>query len=197
LILARSSGRSREFAIRAALGAGQTRMMRQLLTESVLLSVFSGVVGVLIAAWGTRAAIGILPSALPRVEEIHLDLRVLAFSGIISLLAGILFGLVPALKMSGADVNVGLKEGGRSGSGVRHRTQSVFVVSEMAMAVVLLVGAGLMVRSLVQLWRVDPGFEPKHVADFGLAFPPSKLNAGAGTIRNYMRELDRKFAAVP
>ena len=166
LVLARSSGRSREFAIRAALGAGQTRMMRQLLTESVLLSLISGSVGVLIAAWGTRAALGILPSALPRVEEIGLDLRVLAFSGIISLLAGILFGLIPALKMSRADVNESLKEGGRSGSGVRHRALSVFVMSEMAMAVVLLVGAGLMVRSLTKLWRVDPGFNPPSCGGF-------------------------------
>ena len=197
LVLARSSGRSREFAIRAALGAGQSRMMRQLLTESLLLSLVSGLIGVLIAAWGTRAAIGILPSALPRVEEISLDLRVLAFSAVISLLAGILFGLVPALKMSGAEVNENLKEGGRSGSGARHRAQSVFVVSEMAMAVVLLVGAGLMVRSLMQLWRVDPGFDPHHVADFGVSLPPSMVNAEPDAIRNYLRELDRKVAAVP
>jgi predicted permease len=196
LVLARSSGRSREFAIRAALGAGQSRMMRQLLTESVLLSLTGGLIGVLIAAWGTRATVGILPSALPRVEEINLDLRVLAFSGLISLLAGILFGLVPALKMSKADVNESLKEGGRSGS-VRHRAQSVFVVSEMAMAVVLLAGAGLMIRSLMQLWHVDPGFDPHHVADFGVSFPPSMVNAGPDAIRNYMRELDRKFTAIP
>ena len=196
LVLARSSGRSREFAIRAALGAGQARMMRQLLTESVLLSLVSGLVGILIAAWGTRAAIGVLPSALPRVEEISLDLHVLAFSAVVSLLAGVLFGLVPALKMSKADVNESLKEGGRSGS-MRHRAQNIFVVSEMAMAVVLLVGAGLMVRSLMQLWRVEPGFDPHHVADFGVSFPPSMINAGPDAIRNYMRELDRKFASIP
>jgi predicted permease len=131
------------------------------------------------------------------VEEISLDLRVLAFSAVISLLAGILFGLVPALKMSGAEVNENLKEGGRSGSGARHRAQSVFVVSEMAMAVVLLAGAGLMVRSLMQLWRVDPGFDPHHVADFGVSLPPSMVNAEPDAIRNYLRELDRKVAAVP
>ena len=197
LVLARSASRSREFAIRSALGAGQARVIRQLLTESILLSFVSGLVGVIFAAWGTRAAIGILPSALPRVEEISLDLHVLAFTATISLLAGILFGLTPALKMSRVGVNESLKEGGRSGSGVRHRAQSIFVVTEMAMAVVLLVGAGLMVRSLTRLWHVDPGFDPHHVADFGVALPPPILNADANAIRNYLRELDRKLAAVP
>jgi len=197
LVLARSASRSREFAIRSALGAGQARVIRQLLTESILLSLVSGLVGVIFAAWGTRAAIGILPSALPRVEEISLDLHVLAFTATISLLAGILFGLTPALKMSRVGVNESLKEGGRSGSGVRHRAQSIFVVTEMALAVVLLVGAGLMVRSLTRLWHVDPGFDPYHVADFGVALPPPILNADANAIRNYLRELDRKLAAVP
>jgi predicted permease len=197
LMLARSTARTREFAIRTALGATQKHVVRQLLTESVLLGLISGAVGLLLASFGTRAALGVLPSALPRAEEIGLDGRVLIFTTVISLLAGILFGLTPALKLSRAGVNEPLKEGGRSGSGIRHRTQNIFVVIEMAMAVVLLVGAGLMVRSLTGLWQVDPGFDPHHVFAFGLALPPSISNESPDAIRAAFREVDRKFAAIP
>jgi predicted permease len=139
----------------------------------------------------------VLPSALPRAQEIGLDARVLIFSMLISLMAGILFGLTPALKMSRMGVSETLKEGGRSGSGVRNRTQNIFVVAEMSMAVVLLIGAGLMIRSLTRLWQVDPGFNPKNVVDFGLTLPPSVANASPDAIRAYFRELDRKLAAIP
>src|SRR6185369_4464695 len=141
LMLVRSAARAREFAIRVALGATQGHVIRQLLTESILLAFASGTLGLLLASWGTHAALSVLPSALPRAEEIGLDSRVLIFTAAISLLAGILFGLTPALKMSRAGVNETLKEGGRSGSAVRHRMQNIFVVAEMAMAFVLLVGA--------------------------------------------------------
>ncbi len=197
LMLARSSARTREFAIRGALGATQGDVLRQLLTESVLLAMVSGVVGVLLAAWGTHAALNVLPSALPRAEEIGLDGRVLVFTVVISLFAGILFGFTPALKMSRAGLNEILKEGGRSGSGVRHRTQSVFVITEMAMAVVLLVGAGLMVRSLTRLWQVDPGFDPHHVLSFGLTLPPPMVTAGPDAIRAHFREVNRRLAEIP
>jgi predicted permease len=122
---------------------------------------------------------------------------VLIFTGVMSLSAGVLFGLTPALKMSRAAVNEALKEGGRSGGGVRHRMQSIFVVTEMAMALVLLVGAGLMVRSLTRLWQVDPGFDPHHVVFFGLTPPPSVLTASADAIRAHFRELNRRMAAIP
>ncbi len=142
LLLARSSGRARELAIRTALGASRGRVVRQLLTESVLLAMAAGALGILIASWGTRAALRILPDVLPRAEEVRLDGRVLLFMVAASVLAGILFGLATALKAPRPDLNETLKEGGRGSSGARHRTQSVFVVVEMALALVLLARRG-------------------------------------------------------
>ena len=197
LMLARSTVRAREFAIRAALGASQARVVRQLLAESVLLGVTGGAIGLLLANWGTRAALATLPSTLPRAEQIGLDAHVLIFTAATAVMAGILFGLTPALKMSRRANNETLKEGGRSGSGTRHRAQGVFVVTEMAMALVLLAGAGLMVRSLVRLWQVDPGFDPHHVMSFGLTPPPSVLTASADGVRAHFRELNRRIAAIP
>jgi putative ABC transport system permease protein len=197
LMLARSSARSREFAIRAALGAGRSHVLRQLLTESVLLASLSGALGLLLAAWGTRAALAIVPSDLPRAEGIGLDLHVLTFTLAVSLLAGILFGLAPALRMSRPGVNETLKEGGRNAVGARHRTQNIFVVTEMALAMVLMIAAGLTVRSLARLWHVDPGFDPHHVLSFGLSLPPSMVSASADTIRANFRDLDRRLAEIP
>ncbi len=168
LVLARSLARQREFAVRAALGASQARVVRQMLTESLVLAAGGGGLGLLAAAWGTRAALGSLPASLPRAESVHVDVRVLLFTLGVSLLSGVLFGLVPALRTSGADLHETLKEGGRGASGARHRTQAVFVVAELAMALVLLVGAGLMVRTLARLWDVDPGFRPDGVVTFGV-----------------------------
>jgi predicted permease len=128
LLLARSTGRGREFAIRAALGAGQSRIARQLLTESVLLAMAGGALGLLLASWGTRAALAALPSALPRANDVRLDPRVLLFTLLISLLAGILFGLAPAVRTSRPDLHETLKEGGRGASGMRYRTHNIFVV---------------------------------------------------------------------
>ena len=197
LLLARSTARAREFAIRMAMGAGQARLLRQLLTESLLLAVAGGALGLLVARWGTRAALGVLPAALPRAEEIGLDSRVLIFTMGISLLVGILFGLAPALKARQPNLQETLKEGGRSASGARHRVQDVFVVAEMALALVLLIGAGLMIRSLTRLWSVDPGFNPQNVLSFGMSLPPSMMNAKPDAIRAAFRELDRKLAATP
>jgi predicted permease len=197
LLLARSTGRTREFAVRAALGATQGRVVRQLLTESTLLALASGTLGLLLAAWGTRAALSILPAALPRAEDIGLDARVLVFTMLISLLAGILFGLAPALKMSKPNLQETLKEGGRGVSGGRHRVQSVFVVAEFAMALVLLAGAGLMIRSLARLWNVDPGFNPKNVMTVGVSLPPSMMSASPDAVRSAFREFNNKIAAIP
>ena len=196
LLMARSSARSREFAVRIALGASRKRVIRQLLTESVLLGVAGGGIGLLLAAWGTHAALGRLPTAVPRAEEIGIDFRVLAFTTITSLLAGTLFGLAPALKTSQANPLTALKEGGRGGSG-KHRAQSLFVVVEMAVALVLLIGAGLMVRSLTRLWDVDPGFNPRNVLSFGLNLPPSMMNASPERIRAAFREVDHELASTP
>lgn len=197
LMLARSTVRAREFAIRAALGATQARVVAQLLAESVMLGLVGGAVGLLLATWGRRAALSALPSTLPRADQIGLDLHVLLFTALTAVMAGILFGLTPALKMSRTASNDTLKEGGRSGSGTRHRVQGVFVVAQMAMALVLLAGAGLMVRSLVRLWQVDPGFDPHHVMSFGLTPPPPVLTASADGIRAHFRELNRRLATIP
>jgi predicted permease len=197
LLLARSMARTREFAIRAALGAGRRRIVRQLLTESVMLAVAGGGLGLLLAAWGTQAAIRVLPSALPRAAAVGLDGRVLAYTLGISLLAGILFGLAPALKMWQSNPHETLKEGGRGLSGARHRLQGVFVVAEMALALVLLVGAGLMIRSLVELWGVNPGFNPHQVLSFNIAFPPQMTAAPPDQIRNTTRQLEAAIGAIP
>jgi predicted permease len=196
LLLARASKRKREFAVRAALGASRGRVVRQLLTESTLLALAGGGLGLLLAAWGTRAAIAVLPAALPRAEQVGLDARVLLFTAGLSLLAGVLFGLTPALKTSQPDLQETLKQGGRGGGGARHRMQSVFVVSEMSLALVLLIGAGLTIRSLAKLWSVDPGFNSHNVLTFGLSLPPSMAHAKADAIRAAFREFDDKLAAV-
>ncbi|MGB0038779.1 MAG: FtsX-like permease family protein, partial [Terriglobales bacterium] len=173
------------------------RVLRQLMTESIALGLAGGALGLLLAAWGTRAALGILPTALPRSEEIGLDPRVLLFTLAISLLAGILFGLAPALRMLPATLSDSLKESGRGMSGARHRVQRTFVVAEMAMALVLLVGAGLMIRTLGRLWSIDPGFNPKNVMTVGISLPPSMMKASPDAIRAEFREIDSKIASIP
>jgi predicted permease len=197
LLLARSAGRAGEFAVRAALGASQGRLVRQLLAESVLLAAAGGGLGVLIAAWGTRAALGLLPAALPRADEVGLDGRVLAFTLAISLAAGVLFGLVPALKTARASWHRTLKEGGRGASGARHRAQDALVMVEMAMALVLLIGAGLMIRSLAMLWSVDPGFRAEQVTTANLALPPALMRASPEAVRAAWRAVDGRLASVP
>ena len=197
LLLARSTGRTREFAIRAALGAGQWRLLRQLLTESMLLALAGGGLGLLLAALGTRAALGVLPTALPRADEVGLDGRVLLFTFTISLLTGMLSGLAPALKTSPWRLSETLKEGGRGAGGGRHRAQGVLVAVEMALALVLLVGAGLMIRSLSALWQVDPGFRPDDVLTFGLSFPPSMRTASPEAVRVALRELSDQLNSMP
>jgi predicted permease len=197
LMLARAATRSREFAIRAALGAGQARLVRQLLTESILLAFAAGALGLLLAAWGTRAALQFLAQGLPRASEVHLDARALLFTVLISLGCGIFFGLAPALKSRGRNLLDTLKEGGRGDSGTRHRAQGLLVILEMAMALVLLISAGLMLRSLTALWNVNPGFDSHNVLAFGVALPPSMRNASAAEIRAALRNVDRQLMAVP
>ncbi|HEY6370743.1 MAG TPA: ABC transporter permease [Candidatus Sulfotelmatobacter sp.] len=197
LLLARAASRTREFAVRAALGASQARVIRQLLTESILLALAGGGLGLYLASWGTRAALGVLPAALPRGEQVGVDGHVLIFTVAISLLAGTFFGLTPALKSSQPDLHETLKQGGRGTSRTRQRMQSVFVVAEIALALVLLIGAGLTIRSLAKLWGVDPGFNPHNVLTFGLSLPPTMMHAKPDAIRAAFREFDEKFASVP
>ncbi len=196
LLLARSTGRTREFAVRAALGAGRARLLRQLLTESLLLSLAGGGLGLLLASWGTHAAISLMPDALPRAESIEIDSHVLLFTLAASLLAGILFGLAPALSTSRAELHSTLQEGGRGSSGARRRLQGLFVAIEMALALVLLTGAGLMIRSLANLWSVNPGFDPSHVLTFSVSVPTPK-DATPASIRASLRRLQDTVAAVP
>jgi predicted permease len=196
LLLARSSGRAREFAVRATLGAGKFRLIRQLLTESVLLGILGGAFGLLLASWGTHAALRVLPDTLPRAGEVGIDLRVLIFTACTAFLAGILFGLAPAFKISRTNVQDALKEGGRGASGARKGVHGVLVVVEMALALVLLIGAGLTLRTLVQLWNVDPGFNPRNVMTFGFSLSPSVLKENPAAIRAAFRNADAAIAAT-
>jgi predicted permease len=195
LLLARATGRTREFAVRAALGADAWRVVRQLLTESVLLALCGGLFGVLLAKWGTGAILAALPDALPRAEEIGLDGGVLLFTLGISALTGILFGLAPAIRLLRPELQETLKAGGRGASGARQRTQRVFVAAEIGMALVLLIGAGLMIRSLRALWAVDPGFDPRHAVSFSLSLTPGQSRTPA-ELRAKYRESLRAFESV-
>jgi putative ABC transport system permease protein len=196
LLLARAMRRSREFAIRAALGAGHLRIVRQLLTESLLLAVFGGMLGLLFALGAAKAAAGALPAALPRAEEISLDGRVLLFTMAVSLLAAIVFGLAPALGGSRVNLQDVLRESGRGSSTARQRVQQIFVATEVAMALILMIGAGLMLRSLAALWRVNQGFNPSHAITFSLSMPSSSTTTSAET-RARLRQFDDKMRSIP
>jgi predicted permease len=198
LLLARSTARTREFAVRIALGASKSRLVRQLLTESTLLALGGGGFGLALAAWTEGVLVRTLPDALPRAAEIRLDAHVLIFTTLVSIVSGIVFGLAPALKISRPDVLARARDGGgQSASRARHRTQSAFVVVEIAMALVLLAGAGLMIRSLSRLWSVDPGFDSHNVLTFSISLPPSTAKAPLETIRSAFRKLNADIASVP
>jgi predicted permease len=197
LLLARSTSRSREFAIRAALGAGRWRLLRQSLTESMLLAVAGGGLGLVVASWGTNAALAVLPTTLPRASEVGLDTRVLIFTIAISLFTGILAGLAPALRTSKWRLSESLKEGGRGASKARGRAQGLMVAVEMALAVVLLIGAGLMIRSLSALWNVDPGFRADNVLTFSLSLSPSMRSASPAATRAALHELSDQIGSSP
>src|SRR6266446_972350 len=195
LLLARSTGRAREFAIRAALGASPARVIRQLLSESVLLGIAGGCIGLLLAKLGVGVLLATLATNVPRSEEIALDSPVLFYTLGISVLTGIVFGLIPALKTLRPDTHETSKEGGRGSSGARHRAQSVFVVVEMAMAVVLLISAGLMIRTLSALGNVNPGFDPHNVLTFAIS-STSNSAASPDQLRAMYRETLRQLQGV-
>jgi predicted permease len=197
LLLARSTARAQEFAVRAALGAGQSRILRQLLVESILLAAIGGAIGLLLAAVGTQAVLRTLPAALPRSGEIGIDFRVFLFALVLSLVAGVFFGLAPALRTARHDPQKTLQEGGRSGGGQRHRLQFILVAAEISLALVLLVGAGLMIRTFGALHNVNPGFDSGKVLTFGLSLPPSMMNADPAAVRASFRDVQRQFESAP
>ena len=176
LLLARAAEREREFVIRTALGAGRWRLIRQLLTESVLVSLAGGAIAVLLAIWGTSLLVALQPDNLPRLTEIGVDARVLAFTFGVSLLTGLIFGLLPAWAASRSGVSESLKEGGRSATagGARQRLRSTFVVLELAIALVLLIGAGLLIKTIWILRSVEPGFNPDHLLTMTVELPEAR-----------------------
>ena len=183
LMLARASGRQKEIALRAALGASRWRIVRQLLTESVLIALIGGSLGVLVAFWGIDFLRGANPGEAakyaPGWDQLGINLTVLAFTIGLSLLSGIVFGIAPALQVSNPNLNNALKEGGRSGSGGSYRLRSSLVVFEIALSLILLVGAGLLVRSFLSLMKTNPGFTPDHLMTMNLVLPRSKYNDDA------------------
>lgn len=202
LLLARATRRSREIAIRSAIGAGRGRIVRQLLTESVLLSMAGGILGLAIGLAGVRALLAVNPGNIPRIgadgSAVTLDWRVLGFTLLLSLLTGILFGLVPALHASRADLNSILKEtGARSGSGLRqNKARGLLVVAEIALAMILLVGAGLLIRTFSALHSVVPGFDPHNVLTMETALTGTRYDRSAA-FSEVTRQVLERLHALP
>jgi putative ABC transport system permease protein len=198
LLLARSSARRREFAVRAALGAGRARIVRQLLTESVLLALAGGAAGLLLALWGIGLVESLGARVTPLLSGVRVDLGVLAFTGLVSVLAGVAFGLAPALQVSSPDLNETLKAGGRSGDGGGRggRLRSALIVAEVALSLVLLAGAGLLVKSVVRLRAVDAGFNTSNLLTMNLALPSSRYRDGAAQA-SFFEGLTRQIESLP
>jgi putative ABC transport system permease protein len=198
LLLERAISRRREINVRLALGAGRRRIVRQLLTESVMLAGLSGAIGVTLAMWGTNLIVALSPEGIIRIAEAQLDLRVLAFTSLVTLGAGISFGLAPALIISKTNLAEALKEGGRGATGgiYANSTRSLLVVVEIALALVLLVGAGLLIQSLVRLQRVELGFDPRNVLIFNVAKSVDR-STSPSQIADFYRQLTERLKALP
>ena len=201
LLMARAGTRAREMAVRAAIGAGRGRIVRQLLTESVLLSAIGGICGAAVGAIGVRALLAVNPGNIPRIVNngpaIAADWRILAFTVLVSLATGILFGLLPALHASRIDLNSTLKEGGaRSGSGGQHRARSILVVAEIAMAIILLTGAGLLIRTFLAIHSVIPGFDPHNVLTFATSLTGTRFEH-TEAIQSTTRLARERIEAIP
>lgn len=196
LLLARSAARTREFAVRLALGASRVQIMRQLITESVLLSFIGGVLGLAIAKWGVHAVLAAAPGSVPRTENIGVDAAVLLFAFGVSMTVGFVFGLLPALKSSKTDVQAGLKEGGRGSTGGHHRTQRVLVVVQIALALVLLTAGSLLFRTTHNLLAVNPGFDTQHVITFRVGLSASVTNTPS-KIRIAYQQLVERIQQIP
>jgi putative ABC transport system permease protein len=198
LLLARAAAREKEIAVRGALGAGRIRLVRQLLTESVLLALLGGALGVALAVWGVAALQRLSPADLPRLNEVGINVPVLAFTFAVAMLTGILFGLFPALRASNTNLTRALKDGGRSvaGSMSSKRLRSAIVVAEIALSLVLLIGAGLLMRSFLRLTQVDPGFDARDVVSMKMTLPRVKYKDGAASA-NFYQQLLEKIQALP
>ena len=196
LLLARSAVRAREFAVRRALGAGRMQIVRQLITESVLLSFAGGLLGLVVAKLTLIAVLAAFPGGLPRVENVGMNTSVLLFAFGLSIAVGILFALVPAVKYGNTDVQAGLREGGRGSTANHQRTQSSLVVAQIALALVLLSGAGLLFRSMVNLWAVNPGFDTEHIVTFQVGLSPAVTQTAAAT-RAVYEQLTNRVRQIP
>ena len=199
LLLARAASRSKEIAIRAAMGAGRMRIVRQLLTESVMLSVAGGALGLLFASWGLEALLAAISDDVPRLllVNVGLDARVLAFTLAVAVITGLLFGLAPALQISKTDLNESLKEGGRTGNaGGKHYVRNALVVAEVALSLLLLVGAGLLVKSFLNLQNSDLGFNPQNVLTARVALPEKRYRENA-QIENFYKAVEQRVRALP
>ena len=193
LLLVRASARQKEMSVRVALGASRATLVRQLLTESMLLAAFGAMLGILLAFLGTRLIATQLPDGIPRLQEADVDLPVLLFALAISLFTGLLFGLVPALQASRPNVTEGLKERERGSSGPRQRLRSMLVVGEVALTLALLVGAGLLIQSFRRVLQVDPGFKPQHVLTMQLSVD----NPDGQQVANFFEQLQQKVHNLP
>jgi putative ABC transport system permease protein len=196
LLLSRAAGRERELAIRSSLGASRARLLRQLLTESVLIGIAGGALGLLSAAWLLSLLVRFIPSSLPRAASIGLDWRVVAFTAATAVLTGLLFGIIPAVAGTRVSESARLKEAGRGATPARNRIRGLLVVSEVALSFVLLVGAGLLARSLLALRAVNPGFDVEHLLSAQVALPAADYR-DAASVRNFYLQTIDALAAMP
>jgi putative ABC transport system permease protein len=198
LLLARSAARQQEIAVRRALGAGRFRLVRQFLTESVMLAMAGGLLGSLLALWGTELLVRLSPRNIPRLSEVQLDWQVFLFTLGISFLTGIIFGLIPALYATNPNLTESLKEGGRSSTeGLRGaRLRNILVVAEIAIALVMLIGAGLMIKSFIRLQGVDPGFKPDRILAVDVSLPAAKYKEAAQQLA-FWEQLQGRVSQLP
>src|SRR5262249_343734 len=196
VLRARATSRRREIAVRTAIGAGRLRLIRQLLTESLLLAAVGGAIGLALARWGVKALLVLAADFLPRANEVGLDWRVTAFTAALSLLTGVFFGLIPALQISRVDLQSALKEGGSGGGMQTNWLRSALVVMEVAATLVLLIGAGLLIRSFIRLYETDLGFKSENIRTMSLGLPQAKYPDTQSAAAFHQKLLDR-VASLP
>ena len=196
LLVARASARQSELAVRAALGAGRVRLLRQLLTEAIVLGLSGATIGLAVAYWATRALVAAQPADIPRLSEVGVSSTVVLFTFAIAIVTSLIFGALPALQMTQGRLTRALQEGGRSGMGGGQRLRAALVVAEMALAVVLLTGAGLLIRSFIEMTRVQPGFVAEHAMTFRITLQGNEYKRGQ-EIRNRVAQFEDRVRALP